>query len=75
MITIKNIGYSRGYSHNDHLLDDRALRGMIGSTHRSVAAARKAAGRVERKHPQDRRCMFSPIWIECLLPDESTVEV
>lgn len=43
MITITDIGYSRGYSRWDHLLSDGELTGLIGREFRSVADAFKAA--------------------------------
>ena len=73
MITIADAGYSHGYSGHDHLLDDSALKGLIGRDFPSVKAARAAANRVEKSNPKDRRCNTSPIYLEVILPNGEKV--
>ena len=63
MLTVKRIGLSKGYSRDDHLLDDTALQAMVGRSFRSVAEARKACRAIEKRHPQATiGCRMAPVW-------------
>lgn len=59
MVTVKRIGQCRGYSGEDHLLDDGPLTSMIGRSYRDAAAAKRAANNVQKKHCGS----MVPVWI------------
>lgn len=74
MITIKNIWIARGYTGNDHLIDGRALKNLIGEQFRSVREARKKADAIMAR-TEDRRVQIAPIEMEVMFANGSTTEV
>lgn len=63
MITIKRASYARGYSGDDHMLNDGELSDVIGRTFRDVKQAKKE---IEKLVPKG---VISPVQIEVLFDD------
>jgi hypothetical protein len=63
MIKIQDCGYKAGYSGNDHLLDDSALKQEIGRNFKSVREIERTLNKIAAK-TLHWRCATPPIWVE-----------
>ena len=73
MITITDAGALAGYSSTDHLIDDRAIKDIIGRQYRSVGEALRAADSrcFMDAHGDHPRRPHQYTWVEVLMCDGS----